>query len=120
MVAARRVPAHLAERLLLRLDQLTGLRAEGALTFDEAAAGDPRPRDGPGVNALDKTVEHVILVTHVAHRGDPGGDVEKRAALRAVALHLIRAGADGASGAAAHRPPLEGRCGGPAGLASPP
>src|SRR3546814_8010757 len=91
MVAARRVPAHLAERLLLRLDQLTGLRAEGALTFDEAAAGDPRPRDGPGVNALDKTVEHVILVTPVANPGDPGVDVEQRARLRDVAMHLVQA-----------------------------
>src|SRR3546814_17055718 len=109
MVAARRVPAHLAERLLLRLDQLTGLRAEGALTFDEAAAGDPRPRDGPGVNALDKTVEHVILVTHVALRGDPGGDVQQPAALRDGAMHLVQAGAQRASGVVDHRLAQRGR-----------
>ena len=87
-VAARAIPAYRVERggLAVHDDAVVGV--ERALALDESAARDARPGDGPGLDAGDQPVEHLVGVAHVADRGRAAEQVEQRVFLIEMGVHL--------------------------------
>ena len=98
-VAARPVPAHRVDRGLLAVDHDAVVVAELALPFDEAGSDDVRPADFTGLRSREEPVEHLVVVPHVADRGDSVHELEQRGVPPHVTVHLEEPSDQRSSGA---------------------
>ena len=78
--------------LRLAIDQDAIIGAERALPLDKAAAEDAWSGQLARFNAVDQGAEHLVIIAHIAHAGDAGGDVEHGTGLAHMRVHFEQAG----------------------------
>jgi hypothetical protein len=90
-VAVRGVPVDGLLGLVEVLDHEAVARRHLALAFDEAGRDDVRGQQGSRLLLGDDLLQRGVVVAHVAHGGDAGGDVQAAVPAAQVAMHVEQA-----------------------------